>query len=183
MKKNKTAFISVCLSAIFSAVLIFGEDDRTSGGINNPDARIELAKASAFTQTRSEEINALCGTYWQAGKKNSCTSVKADGITVYSTFMSFNYSNIVWNKTSDSEWICTAYRRNNSSYKKGSEKVILTFSVGDDGSTVLSQYITAMGGKKSGPLKKERDVEACGNYFVYNKSDSSSPKLRLPKSL
>ena len=36
MKKNKTAFISVCLSAIFSAVLIFGEDDRTSGGIKLP---------------------------------------------------------------------------------------------------------------------------------------------------
>ena len=176
MKKNKTAFISVCLSAIFSAVLIFGEDDRTDGGI-------KLAQASAFTQTRLEEINALYGTYWQAGKKNTCTAVKADGITVYSTFMSFNYSNIVWNKTSDSEWICTAYRRNNSSYKQGSEKVILTFSAGDDGSTVLSQYITAMGGRKSGPLKKERDVEACGNYFVYDKSDSSSPKLRLPKSL
>lgn len=176
MKKNKTAFISVCLSAIFSAVLISGEDDRTSGGI-------KLAQASAFTQTRSEEINALYGTYWQVGKKNTCTAVKADGITVYSTFMSFNYSNIVWNKTSDSEWICTAYRRNNSSYKKGSEKVILTFSAGDDGSTVLSQYITAMGGRKSGPFKKECDVEACGNYFVYDKSDSSSPKLRLPKSL
>ena len=121
MKKNKTAFISVCLSAIFSAVLIFGEDDRTSGGIKD-------AQAQAFTQTQSEEIDSLYGTYWQAGKKNSCTAVKADGITVYSTFMSFNYSNIVWNKTSDSEWICTAYRLNNSSYKKGSEKVILTFS-------------------------------------------------------
>lgn len=174
--KNKIFFLAACFLTIFFAFNLTAE----AFSVNSSMKGVPLEDLS---QAQSEEINALYGTYWQVGKKNSCTAVKADGITVYSTFMSFNYSNIVWNKTSDSEWICTAYRRNNSSYKKGSEKVILTFSAGDDGSTVLSQYITAMGGRKSGPLKKERDVEACGNYFVYDKSDSSSPKLRLPKSL
>ena len=174
--KNKIFFLAACFLTIFFAFNLTAEEFSVNSSMKGVPPE-DLAQAQA------EEINALYGTYWQAGKKNSCTAVKADGITVYSTFMSFNYSNIVWNKTSDSEWICTAYRRNNSSYKKGSEKVILTFSAGDDGSTVLSQYITAMGGRKSGPLKKEHDVEACGNYFVYDKSDSSSPKLRLPKSL
>ncbi|MGP1459209.1 MAG: hypothetical protein ACTTKL_07850 [Treponema sp.] len=139
-----------------------------------------LATESFFEH--ANEIENLCGPYWLDGVKNSCTVVKKDEIVLYSSFMSFSYSNIVWNKVSASEWTCTAYRKNDSEYKPGGKKVVLTFAVGNDGGVTLDQYIAAMGGMRKSPLKKGGAVQKAGNGFSYDANDAAAPKLRAPKA-
>jgi len=165
--------------ALVSVLLFFSLSVLT--GLTNVGNALD-DKASARCAEDADEIEKFYGTYWLDGVKNTCTVIEKDGIVLYSSFMSFSYSNVVWDKVSDSLWTCTAYRKNDSERTSSGKKVILTFKTGSDGTVVLDQYVTAMGGMRKTPLKKGKELHRAGGSVSFDDTDSSAPKFRAPKA-
>lgn len=136
---------------------------------------------SALSSEQKAEIATLYGYYWMDGARDNCIEIGAHGLVAYSTAMSFRYRNVRWAKVSDS-WVCSSYHANNSDYEPGDRKVILKFSKASGG-IALWQYIVPMN-RKAGPFKGGKAVEEIKKdgktYYVYDKADSTSPKMLAP---
>lgn len=147
---------------------------------------IDEHKLSALSPEQKAEIEKLYGCYWMDGPRDNCIKIGADELASYSTAMSFSYTNIQWAKFSDS-WICCSYHASDFDYDSNDRKVILKFTK-DSGGIKLWQYIVPMG-TKAGPFVKGREVEEIKEldqsgkeqkYYVYDKTDTSSPKMLEP---
>ena len=175
-----------------------GTKKPSTGGNNETDNTQKFVPDDIQDRTLSDlpaeqkaEIEKLYGCYWMDGAKDNCIKIGADGLYSYSTAMSFSYMNVRWAQVSDS-WVCFSYHSNDFDYAPDSRKVILKF-IKDSGSIKLWQYVVPMS-QKSGPFTNGREVEEIEveevekesgktvkrKYYVYDKADSSSPKMHAP---
>lgn len=196
MKKNVfTVFVCTLMfcALVLSAVLT-GCDNlsgakpkpKPNAGINGfiPDG-IEDSGLSKLPSDFQTEIQSLYGCYWISGAKDNCAKITDDELIIYSTAMSFNYTNIRWAKLSSAEWVCCAYHAGEENYSEEDRKVILKFTK-DAGMVKVWQYVVPMK-LKSGPFTKGKEVESIvkdgKTFYVYDKTDPDSPEMGEPKKL
>lgn len=159
-----------------------GKNKPKTGNAHNfvPDDMKDSA-LSDLSPEQKAEIKTLYGSYWMDGVRDNCIEIGAEGLASYSTAMSFSYENVRWAKLSDS-WVCSSYHSSDSDYESSDRKVILKFTKASGGIT-LWQYIVPMN-RKAGPFKKGKAVEKMEKdgktYYVYDKADSTSPKMLAP---
>lgn len=163
-------------------------DENDNAGTDNtqqfvPDG-IKDKKLSAFSPEEKAEIEKLYNYYWMDGVKDNCIKIEADRLVAYSTSMSFSYTNVRWAKVSGS-WVCFSYHSDDFDYEPRDRKIILKFTE-KAGAIELWQYVVPMT-RKSGPFTKGKEVEEIKKdgktYYVYDKTDNSSPKMLEPRPI
>lgn len=189
MKRNKILFAFIC-SFMFFAVLGGCNNVSENGETGNveekfiPDDIVDK-KLSDLPVEQQKEIEKLYGCYWMNGIKDNCVEIGDGRFAVYSTAMSFGYVNFRWAKVSDM-WVCCSYHKTDFDYTPKDRKVILKFVKDGDGNFRLWQYAIPMN-NKSGPFIKGKNVEEIEKdgvkFYVYDRTDPTSPKMKAPTEL
>ena len=189
MKNNRLVAL-ICIS-ILSIVLAGcrtpadNEKSKTPAGYAEKFVPDDISdnELSALPAVQKAEVEELYGCYWN-NKKDNCIKIGENGLISYSTVMSFSYTNVRWAKNSDT-WICFSYHADNYDYTQDGRRVVLKFVKDTDG-IKLWQYVVPMK-QKSGSFIKgkmvEEIIEGGKKDYLYNKSDSSAPKMLEPKSI
>ena len=185
-KKLLAACISLILFTVFAGCNNNPSADKTDDIVVPqfiPDD-IGEKKLSDMSQSDKAEIQSLYGCYWPGGEKIQCAEIGDNTLVVYSIAMSSGYENVRWGKVSDM-WVCCSYGKDETDYEPKDRRVVLKF-IKDGSNLKVWQYVARMG-QKWGPFTKGKDVEKIEDgdktYYVYDKNDSASPKMKKPIAL
>lgn len=84
-----------------------------------------------------------------------CVVYDKDKLISYSQAMSARYTNMQWEKKSETEWVCTAYSKKD--FKRKEVKSTVHFKIGSDNKITCKLIVNAMGNAPSNDMPKGAD--------------------------
>lgn len=137
--------------------------------------RIKIAYATPSVKPAdTEAIKQFYGSY--SGKLHFdnnyydiCLVYNQGKLISYSQPMSAMYTNVQWEKKSATEWVCTAYHKND--FKRKEARNTVTFKAGPDGKITCQLVVNAMGNAPSNLMEKDK-----GGTYLWSSGDGKGFK-------